>query len=118
MTTVPEESRASPDQPWRRLAGVDMTASQVPVRAKLDGETILIFRTPSGFRGVERACPHLQATLVDALLVGNGTMLRCAQHNFTFRLADGKGVNCPGHRLKVFEMKVEEGAVFARRVAP
>lgn len=95
-----------------------MAASPFPVRAKLDGETILIFRTPSGFRGVERACPHLQATLVDALLVGNGTMLRCAQHNFTFRLVDGKGVNCPGHRLKVFEVKVEAGTTFARPVSP
>ncbi|MBV8537398.1 MAG: hypothetical protein JO128_17500 [Alphaproteobacteria bacterium] len=53
---------------------------------------------------------------MDAAIVGNGTMLRCAQHNFTFKFADGKGVNCPGHVLRVFEIKAENEAFFARPV--
>lgn len=104
--TVAEESA------WQRLEGVDASVTVFPACAKLAGEGILIFQTKLGLRGVERSCPHLKATLVDAAIVGNGTMLRCAQHNFTFKFADGKGVNCAGHRLRVFEIKAEDGALF------
>jgi nitrite reductase/ring-hydroxylating ferredoxin subunit len=37
--------------------------------------------------------------------MSNGTMLRCTKHNFIFRLSDGKGVNCVGLTLKVFEVR-------------
>jgi nitrite reductase/ring-hydroxylating ferredoxin subunit len=57
-------------------------------------------------------------TLIDAQLMGNSTMIRCAQHNYTFRLADGKGVNCPGFRIKVFDVKSEDGALYARALPP
>jgi len=107
----------SGERPWRRLDGLDPAAASFPARAKLDGEGILVFRTGDGFRGVERTCPHLKSTLIDASLVGNGAMLRCAQHNYTFKLADGKGVNCPGFRLKVFEVKPADGGLFARPIA-
>jgi nitrite reductase/ring-hydroxylating ferredoxin subunit len=43
-------------------------------------------------------------------------MIRCAQHNYTFKLSDGKGVNCPGFKIKVYEVKREDGALFARTI--
>jgi nitrite reductase/ring-hydroxylating ferredoxin subunit len=43
-------------------------------------------------------------------------MIRCRWHNYVFRLNDGKAVNCPGFRLKVFEVKREGGALMARAV--
>jgi nitrite reductase/ring-hydroxylating ferredoxin subunit len=104
------------ERPWQRLDGLDPAAASFPARAKLDGEGILVFRTSDGFRGVERTCPHLKSTLIDASLVGNGAMIRCAQHNYTFKLADGRGVNCPGFRLKIFEVKPEDGSLFARLI--
>jgi nitrite reductase/ring-hydroxylating ferredoxin subunit len=106
----------SDELPWQRLDGIDVDGA-FPARAKLAGEGILVFRTPTGFRGVERTCPHLKSTLIDATLVGNGAMIRCAQHNYTFKLADGKGVNCPGFRLKVYEVKSEDGSLVARVIA-
>lgn len=105
----------SAERPFHRLEGVD-AAGPFPARARFDGEGILVFRTEDGFRGVERTCPHLKSTLIDATLVGSGAMLRCAQHNYTFKLADGKGVNCPGFRLKVFEVKAADGGLVARAV--
>jgi len=116
--TAPAASAAADATAWQRLEGVDAAVAAFPARAKLGGEGILIFQTKLGLRGVERSCPHLKATLIDAAIVGNGTMLRCAQHNFTFKFADGKGVNCAGHRLRVFEIKAEDGALFGRPVAP
>jgi nitrite reductase/ring-hydroxylating ferredoxin subunit len=104
------------ERPWQRLDGLDPVAGSFPARAKLDGEGILVFRTPDGFRGVERTCPHLKSTLIDATLVGNGAMIRCAQHNYTFKLADGRGVNCPGFRVKIYEVRPEDGSLFARAI--
>lgn len=102
---------------WQKLEGIDPAGAEFPARARFAGDGILIFRTKDGFRGVERLCPHLKASLVDAIPMANGTMLRCSQHAYTFKLADGKGVNCPGYSIKVFEVKVEDGALFARPVS-
>jgi len=44
-------------------------------------------------------------------------MIRCRWHNYVFRLTDGKAVNCPGYRLKVFEVKRQDKALLARPVA-
>jgi nitrite reductase/ring-hydroxylating ferredoxin subunit len=104
------------DGHWQKLEGLDADSATFPARAKVNDEGILIFRTKDGFRGVERTCPHLQASLIDAMIVGNGTMLRCAKHNYTFRLSDGKGVNCPGHRLRLFEVRAEGQDLLARAV--
>ena len=101
---------------WQKLEGLDPVAGKFPARARVDGEGILIFKTGTGFRGVQRSCPHLNATLMDAELVGGDTMIRCQQHVFTFRLSDGRGVNCPGFSVRVFEVKNDVGVLYARRV--
>jgi nitrite reductase/ring-hydroxylating ferredoxin subunit len=100
---------------WQKLDGLDPISAKFPAPARVDGDGILIFRTKTGFRGVQRLCPHLKFSLHDADLVSNDTMIRCKQHVFTFRLADGRGVNCPGFSVSVFEVKNEDGALYARR---
>ena len=103
-------------RPWRPLTGLRSSDATYPARASLDGEGIVILRTKSGLRGVQRACPHLQGTMMKAELTANDTMVRCALHAFTFRLSDGKGVNCPGFRIKIYEIKEENGALYGRSV--
>ena len=93
---------------WQVLEGVD-PAGAFPVRAKLGDETILVFKTPTGFRGAERTCPHQQASMLNATPMGGGAMLRCPLHNFIFRLSDGKGVNCPGLNMKVYDVRLVDG---------
>ena len=108
---------ASPQTPagsWQLLTGLHPEATKYPVRASIAGESIVIFRTKTGFRGVQRSCPHMQATLMNAVLVANDTMIRCPLHVFTFRLSDGKGVNCPGFRVRIYEVKEEGGALYGR----
>lgn len=106
----------SAEATWQKLEGLDPAAGKFPAPARVDGEGILVFRTKTGFRGVQRLCPHLKFSLHDADLVSNETMIRCKQHVFTFRLADGRGVNCPGFAVSVYEVKHEDGALYARRV--
>ncbi len=104
------------DDGWQLLEDVHPEGSEFPARARYDGEGILVFRTSDGFRGVQRTCPHMKSSLVDAQIV-NGTMIRCSQHIYTFRLSDGKGVNCPGYRIKIYEVKQEGEMLFARPLA-
>lgn len=115
-TESPRPDAAAEEAVWQKLDGLDPVAGRFPARARVDGEGILIFKTGSGFRGVQRSCPHLNATLMDADLVANDTMIRCRQHVFTFRFSDGRGVNCPGFSIRVFEVKNDDGALYARRV--
>jgi nitrite reductase/ring-hydroxylating ferredoxin subunit len=104
----------SGDGSWHKLEGFDASATHFPTRARLNGEVIWVFPFKDGFRGVERACPHLKATLGNAVLMANGTVLRCPQHNFTFRLSDGKGVSPMNTKLQIFEVKVEDGIAYGR----
>jgi nitrite reductase/ring-hydroxylating ferredoxin subunit len=104
------------EQPWQALTGLSHDAPRYPVRATIGGERIVVFRTQAGFRGVQRSCPHMQGTMMNAELIANETMIRCPLHIFTFKMADGKGVNCPGFRIKVYEIKEESGAFFGRCV--
>lgn len=94
---------------WQHAEGCDPTADSYPVLAKAGSERVIVLKTPSGFRGVEPRCPHLQAALTTAVQMSNGTMLRCTKHNFIFRLSDGKGVNCVGLSLKVYDVREHDG---------
>jgi nitrite reductase/ring-hydroxylating ferredoxin subunit len=108
------ESPQMTERPWQPLSGLRADNTRYPARASLDGEGIVIFRTQAGYRGVQRSCPHMQATMLNAELAGNETMVRCPLHVFTFRLSDGKGVNCPGFKVNVYEVKEEDGQFFGR----
>jgi nitrite reductase/ring-hydroxylating ferredoxin subunit len=107
------ETAPPAERPWELLAGLRADAPY-PARARIEGESIVIVRTKSGFRGVQRSCPHMGATMMNAELTADDTMLRCPLHVFTFRLSDGKGVNCLGFRLKVYEIREENGALYGR----
>ena len=105
------------ERPWLPLTGLPPEDAKYPARARLDGEGIVILRTKSRLHGIKRACPHMQGTMMNAELIANDTMVRCPLHVFTFRLADGKGVNCPGFRIKVYEIKEANGAFYGRSVS-
>ena len=107
---------SAPDAQWQELAGLDPATAEFPAQARFGDDRILVLRVGEGFRGVERSCPHQQKSLHDAFLQGGGRMIRCRWHNYVFRLADGKGVNCPGYTLRVFDVKLENGVLLARAV--
>jgi nitrite reductase/ring-hydroxylating ferredoxin subunit len=102
------------EQVWHQLDGITCATDKFPARARIAGEGVLVFRTKTGYRGVERACPHLKATLMDAKLMANDAVLRCITHNFTFKLSDGKCINMPNYRVRVFEIKVDNGSFYGR----
>jgi nitrite reductase/ring-hydroxylating ferredoxin subunit len=102
------------EPPWQPLAGLRADHVKYPARASMEGEGIVVFKTKSGYRGVQRACPHMKATMLNAELTANETMVRCPLHVFTFKLSDGKGVNCPGFKIQVYEIKEDNGTLYGR----
>jgi nitrite reductase/ring-hydroxylating ferredoxin subunit len=102
------------ERPWHPLGGLRPENTKYPARASIAGEGIVILKTKTGYRGVQRACPHMQATMMNAELTANDTMVRCPLHVFTFKLSDGKGVNCPGFKITVYEIKEENGTLYGR----
>lgn len=114
MTEKDSAGSQMTEQPWQPLSGLRSDTTKYPARASLAGEGIVIFKTRNGLRGVQRSCPHMQATMMNAELTANDTMVRCPLHVFTFKLSDGKGVNCPGFKVKIYEVKEEGGQFFGR----
>jgi len=102
---------------WQRIDGVDASTARFPVRTKCGTEGIVIFRTGDGYFGVQQACPHQGGSMTNAVLQGNGSMIRCTRHNYVFRTANGNPVNCPGFRLKIFEVREVEGRLQVRPAA-
>ena len=115
----PAEAGAEPgiEPTWQVLEDVNPDTAEFPALSRVGDERILVFKIGDGFRGVERGCPHQQRSLHDAFLQGGDTMIRCRWHNYVFRLRDGKSVNCPGFKLKVFDVKLENGSLLARRAS-
>jgi nitrite reductase/ring-hydroxylating ferredoxin subunit len=79
--------------------------------AKLpDGKDVLVLRCSGVIYATQRRCPHEGAPLEK----GNvwNKMIRCGQHAFTFDLETGEGLNCPGYKIKRYEVAVEDGKIF------
>ena len=103
---------------WATLDDIDAATATFPARARMNDETIVVFKTTNGFRGTSRSCPHMFATMMQAELTANDTMVRCPLHVFTFRLSDGKGVNCAGFRISVYEIRQDGQQLLGRLVPP
>jgi nitrite reductase/ring-hydroxylating ferredoxin subunit len=98
---------------WERLPDIDPAAGSFPAPARWREEPIWIFRTRTGFRGVQEHCPHQNVALGTAKLLGNDTMIRCALHGLMFRLEDGSGANCR-LSIRIFEVREQDGILFVR----
>ncbi len=101
---------------WSPIDDVDAEATRFPARAELGGEKIVVFRVADGYRAVQRQCPHQNTDFSRGVIVGDGAMIRCGLHAYTFKLADGNGVNCPGYRITVYEVVRDGSRLLGRRV--
>jgi nitrite reductase/ring-hydroxylating ferredoxin subunit len=106
---------SEPAPEWEALE-LDPGSATFPARAFVAGQPIWVFRLHDAYRGVQDMCPHERRSLGEARIVGGESMVRCAFHNYTFKLANGVGVNCPGFRIAVYQIKEEGGKLFAQSV--
>jgi len=102
------------EQSWQLLDGLNVGTESFPLEAEVGEEEVLIFRVGDGFRAVQKLCPHQNLPMTEGQVVANGTMLRCVLHGYTFRLKDGKGMNCPGRKIKVYDVKQDGASLYVR----
>lgn len=94
------------------LLTVAPTEEFVDGEAKLvswNGKTIAVFQRGEEYFAIEDECPHRGASL------GQGHIceiaVTCPLHGWQFDLTTGESFTHPGHRIDVFEVKVENGLV-------
>jgi len=104
------------------LISTELPASDgPPLRVRLLGEDLIVFRTTSGRVGlVEQGCPHRRASLFFGRNEENG--LRCAYHGWKFDV-QGHCVDMPNEppecdfkekiRLKAFPCRERNGVIWA-----
>jgi nitrite reductase/ring-hydroxylating ferredoxin subunit len=93
----------------------DVTPAR-PLRVTVDNREIVIFKNLDEIFAVENLCPHQQYSIFHQS-VPNGTTLTCPMHGWSFDLRTGKAIAGSG-RVKVFEVKIENGEIFIRIPAP
>lgn len=101
---------------WLPIENVHPDESKFPIRSELGGEKIVVLRTGDSYRAIQRYCPHQHTDLSRGMVVGNGAMIRCGLHAYTFKLSDGTGVNCPGYTIDVYEVKRDGDRLLGRRI--
>ncbi len=101
---------------WRPIDGIDPEEATFPLRTALGGEKIVVFREGDDYWAVERYCPHQHTDFSRGAIVGNGTMIRCGLHAYTFNLSDGSGVNCPGYTINIYEVRREGTRLLGRPI--
>ena len=100
----PAGSEPSVSADWQVLEGLDPDTAEFPRSPASATREFWCFASARLPRHRTKL-PASAASLHDAFLQASDTMLRCRWHNYVFRLRDGKGINCPGYKLKVFEVK-------------
>ena len=101
---------------WLPIENVHPDESTFPVRSELGGEKIVVFRTGDSYRAIQRYCPHQHTDFSRGILMGDGSIVRCALHAYAFKLSDGSGVNCPGYTIDVYEVKRRDDTLLARQI--
>jgi nitrite reductase/ring-hydroxylating ferredoxin subunit len=104
----------SSDEAWSVIEGVDPQTTTFPVSVRVGDTPIWVYRADIGMFGVQNECPHTNRTLGNAKVIGERNMIRCFYHNYTFRLSDGGGVNCPGYSIAVYDAKEDGGKLYVR----
>ena len=101
---------------WNIVDHVHPENATFPARAEVAGEKVVVFRQDDRYWAVQRFCPHQRTDFSRGVIVGNGSMVRCGLHAYTFRLSDGRGVNCPGYEIEVYEVVRQDDRLKARKV--
>ncbi len=82
---------------------------------KLEDDEVALVKLDGGVYAFMNMCPHQHTPLVDKY--GGqiaGENLTCPMHGWTYHLKTGRCVNESG-KLKMLEVKVEDGVIFIRK---
>ncbi len=82
-------------------------------RIAVDGTFLAVWRTKDRWFAFDDACPHMGASLADGLVVGD--TIQCPWHEWRYHVETGICPVRPWARVRVHEVRVEDGRVRVRR---
>jgi toluene monooxygenase system ferredoxin subunit len=94
----------------RVCAESDISAGEMEAFFLDDWEVLVIRDRHGTLRALDGICPHEDFPLVHGSF--DGAVLTCANHQWMFDVATGKGIRPPSCRLDQYALKVEDGSIF------
>ena len=97
---------------WSRVGDAAAWTRGRGRRVEVEGVPVAIFRDRAGWLALDDTCPHMGASLADGHL--SGRVLQCSWHEWRYDTATGICPIRPWARVRVHEVRVEDGGVFLR----
>lgn len=97
---------------WTKIANVDDIEVDESLGLEIDGKSIALHRTDTGFYVTDNICTHQYALLSDGYLEDD--CIECPLHQAQFCLKTGKALSAPATvDIKTYEVKEENNEIFA-----
>jgi naphthalene 1,2-dioxygenase system ferredoxin subunit len=98
---------------WTEVARIDEVPEDGTLRVPFNGEPICLYNVSGTIFATHDTCTHGQASLADGFI--DGEKIECPLHQGLFHIPTGKAVGAPVTvDIKVYPVKVEDGAVLLR----
>ena len=107
---MPDDTLTSAATEWTRAVELDRLQPSRPIAVKLRGKHIALFLHQGEVLACNNRCPHEGYPLVEGTLDAD-CVLTCHWHNWKFDLKTGATLY-GGDNLRVYPVKVEDGAVW------
>jgi toluene monooxygenase system ferredoxin subunit len=98
---------------WKRVCRTSEVTENSVKKFDVDGIAILIVNYGEGFRAIPPICPHMEEPLEESGIVAR-CVLTCTKHLWAWNLQSLDRQGETERPLKTYEIREEEGALFAR----
>jgi nitrite reductase/ring-hydroxylating ferredoxin subunit len=100
---------------WHRAADLDQVPDGEPFPIEAGGSAVCLYRIGEAIHAVSDICPHQRNVRLSTGYFEDG-VIECPMHQSRFDVRTGAVLAPPARKnLDVYEVRIEEGAVFVRR---
>jgi nitrite reductase/ring-hydroxylating ferredoxin subunit len=98
---------------WKRICEKSDIAENSVKKFNINGISILLVNYGAGFRAIPPVCPHMEEPLEESGIVVR-CILTCSKHLWAWNLETLEMQGETERPLKIYEIKEEGGAIFAK----
>jgi nitrite reductase (NADH) small subunit len=113
-STFPDETTPAGDPTWIRVVDLNECPDSSVFSVRVQEKDVAIFRNGNSYIAMDRWCPHLQGDLGAGCIIGKA--VKCPLHGFMFSVDTGRGLNCPGFNVNLYQVRVDENILSVRMV--
>jgi len=97
---------------WKRICGADEVPPNTARKFDVEGIHVLLVNYGQGYRAIPPICPHMEEPLEESGVIVN-CVLTCTKHLWAWDLKTLEMKGETERPLKTYDVKQEDGAVFA-----